>query len=139
MEMDPEEAVRVLMNDGIAFATRMLKEYGEFHPYARSLNGALAITDIAAYDGDEIPPGANLLDLLEEGLRKKVISDADIAIATFTNVSLRDEHDARVNAVQIGLEHEGGYSLNVYFPYSVSATGVSYGERITMEREPNIF
>jgi hypothetical protein len=137
--MDPKEAVHVLMNDGIAFATKMLKEHGKFHPYARSLSGALAITDIAAYDGDEFPPGANLLQLLEEGLREKVISDADIAIATFTNVSLRDEHDARGNAVQIGLEHAGGYSVNVYFPYSVSEAGVSYGELITMEREPNIF
>lgn len=137
--MDPKEAVQVLMNDGISFATRMLEQHAKFHPYARSLNSALAITDIAAYDGDEHPPVANLLALLEQGLREKVSSDVDIAIATFTHVSLRDESNNRTNAVQIGLEHEGGYSVYVYFPYSISETGVSYGDLIAMERTPNIF
>ena len=137
--MDSKEAVQILMNDGIAFATKMLGEYGEFHPYGRTLSNELLIADIAAFDGEDNPGGASLLELLEDGLRKKVISDSDIGIATFTNVRLREENDNLIDSVQVGLEHVDGYAINVYFPYSISEEGVLYGELIAMERSATIY
>ena len=68
--MEPKEAAEYLMNDGITFATQMLCEYGEFHPYGQSLGADLKIVSIGAYDGDEFPKGADLLQLLEDGLRE---------------------------------------------------------------------
>ena len=127
------------MNDGISFAKEMLEKYGEFHPYGRSMNHHGAIANVSAYDGDEYPPGAELLGLLENGLRQKVRSDQDIAIATFTNVSLRDEQGEAIDAVQVGLEHKDGYSINVYYPFTIDNGEVSFGELIAMEREPNVF
>ena len=137
--MQPEEAVRLLMNDGISFATKMLRESGEFHPYARTLSRDLAIIDIAAFDGEDKPEGASQLELLESGLRAKVSEDSDIAVATFTNVKLRLDDEKPVDAVQIGLEHRQGYSINVYFPYSIKKTEVSFGDPIPTQRDSVVF
>ena len=137
--MDSEEAVQILVNDGIAFATKMLSEFGEFHPYGRSLSKTFIISDIAAFNEADNPDNASYLELLENGLREKVSSDSDIAIATFTNVRLREENDNLIDAVQIGLEHEVGYAINIYFPYSINEEGVLYGELIAMERAANIY
>ena len=137
--MDSEEAVQILVNDGIAFATKMLSESGVFHPYGRTLSKTFNISDIAAFNNADNPHEASFLELLENGLREKVASDSEIAIATFTNVRLREENDDLIDAVQIGLEHEDGYAINIYFPYSINEEGVQYGELIAMERTASIY
>jgi hypothetical protein len=137
--MEPKQAVEYLMNDGITFAKQMLSEYGEFHPYARALGADLEIVNVDAYDGDELPSGSALLQLLEDGLREKVNADGDLAIATFTNVTLRNSSGDPVDTVQVGLEHASGYAVNVYYPYSISDQGINYGNLIAMQRDPNIF
>ena len=137
--MEPKESVEYLMNDGISFATHLLSEYGEFHPFGRALGKDSKIVNVAAYDGEEFPAGADALQLLENGLREKVSADGDVAIATFANVTLRDENQTPIDAVQVGLEHVSGYSVNVYYPYSLNDEGVLYGDLIAIEREPNIF
>ena len=137
--MDSKEAVQILMNDGIAFATKMLGEFGEFHPYGRTLSNELVVTDIAAFNGEDNPNGVSFLELLEDGLREKVASDSEIAIATFTNIRLREENNNLIDAVQVGLEHVDGYAINVYFPYSINEEGVLYGELIAMERDATVY
>jgi hypothetical protein len=137
--MDSKEAVQILMNDGIAFATTKLGEFGEFHPYGRTLSKELVIVDIPAFDGEDNPDDVSFLELLENGLREKVISDSDIAIATFTNVGLREENGNLIDAVQVGLEHLDGYAINVYFPYTIGEEGVLYDELIAMERSATVY
>ncbi|MEM7561614.1 MAG: hypothetical protein AAF353_01055 [Pseudomonadota bacterium] len=127
------------MNDGISHASKMLVESGEFHPYGRTLGGDLAIVDIAAFDDQENPEDLSLLDLLEKGLRTKVASDSDIAIATFTKVKLRIEAEKPLDAVQVGLEHEGGYSINIYLPYSITTEGIHYDDPIPTERDAVVY
>lgn len=139
MTMEPKEAVEHLMNDGIDFATEMLRKHGEFHSYGITLDANGEICNVAAYDGEEFPNGAEQLQLLEDGIRKKALADGDVAAAVFTNVGLRDDSGKSINAVQVGLEHLSGYAVNVFYPYTIENKEVSYGELIAMEREPCLF
>jgi len=137
--MHPKEAVELLMNDGISFAKRMLSEYGEFHPYGRVLGADSKIVVVAVNDVNEYPIGAEYLQLLEDGLRDKASKDGDMAIATFANVPLRGKNAEPNEAIQVSLEHISGYSVNVYYPYSINEGDVKYGDLIAMTRAPNIF
>lgn len=61
----PKEQVEELMNEGIAFAERMLREHGEFFPFGVVRKSGGSIQHVGASDGRERPPSRELIDLLK--------------------------------------------------------------------------
>ena len=137
--MNQKETFKILMDNGISFAKEMLEKYGEFYPYGRSMNDNKDISVINAYNGEEYPSGIELLKLLEADLTQKSTNENVIAIATFTNVTMQGNNKESINAVQVGLEHKEGYSVNVYYPYVIEDQKVIFDELNAVERTPNIF
>lgn len=138
--MTQKDDVTLLMNDGLEFAEKMLSEYGEFHPFARTMDRLGGVTDVGAFDGREFPPGSEALAFLEGGLKMKVEKDNDLAVAVFSNVTLTDrETGSRMDAVQVGLEHREGYSVNVLFPYELAGKAVALKDPIATVRHRCVY
>jgi hypothetical protein len=130
--------VEALMNEGFDFAHRMLLEHGEFHPFAVVASCEGELRHVAGWDGRELPPGIELLDLISRGLREE--AGELLAVALFSNVAVGSrETESHGDAVQAALEHSSGYAVNVYLPY-VSADGVlDLGEVFAAPRVPTVF
>jgi len=139
--MTPKEEVEALMNEGIAFATKLLSEHGEFFPFGVTMHSLGEIQYVAAYDGDEHPPSEEIANLLLAAFRDRATAGEYKATAIFINVTLRDQTDGSGrDAVQAGLDHLSGYSVNVFFPYSLSQSGnVEFDDLVATARESTIF
>jgi hypothetical protein len=64
-----KEEATTLMNAAVPFAEKMLKEHGEFFPYASAIASDGAITMVAAKLDTEQPAAAVVVKKLEEALR----------------------------------------------------------------------
>jgi hypothetical protein len=53
---DPKAETESLLNAALPFAQKMLKEHGEFYPYAFTLRADGTMAMVAGYDGREKPP-----------------------------------------------------------------------------------
>ncbi len=137
----PKEQAEELMNEGIAFAERMLREHGEFFPFGvvRKADGSIQL--VGASDGQEQPPSQALINLLNQGFRKGAQAGDYTATAIFYDVLITPPGSpAKSDAVQVGLEHRSGYCVNVFFPYQRSSDGtVQFGELFAGRREATVF
>lgn len=140
MKTEAKSEAEVLMNDGITFAQRMLREHGEFHPFARALDAGGNIRSVAAFDGREFPPGSEALEYLESALRIAVREEGHVAVAVLSNVTVKDQRSGEaLDAVRVGLEHHSGYVVDVYFPYQLVAGEVAFGDLFAGPRVPTIY
>jgi hypothetical protein len=138
--MTPKEQVEQLMNEGLPFATRMLAEHGEFHPFGVALTAEGVIQHLGATDGREHPPAQALLDLLLGAMRAGAKEGKYTAIAVFFDVRVqRPGAHSKSDAVQVGLEHRDGYCADVFFPYSLKAGSVAYGDVFAQQRDGSVF
>ena len=134
--MMAKEQCNALMNEGYAFAQLMLKNDGEFHPYAVTLTTDGSMTHVGATDGREFPPGADVLALLMRGLRAQSAAREIDAFGLFSRVVVGP--DGR-DAGRAELEHCDGYSVSVFLPYTLTEDGPTYGDLFAMAREPSAF
>jgi len=139
--VSPKEQVEELMNGGIGFAERMLRERGEFFPFGAVRKSDGSIQLVGASDGREQPPSRDLIDLLNQGFRKGAQSGNYAATAIFVDVlTTPPGSSTKTDAVQVGLEHRSGYCVDVFFPYHRSADGtVQWGELFASKREGSVF
>lgn len=137
----PKEQVEELMNEGIAFAERMLREHGEFFPFGVVRKSDGSIQHVGASDGREQPPSQDLIDLLNQGFRKGAESGDYAATAIFFDVLITPPGSStKTDAVQVGLEHRAGYCVDVFFPYHRGSDGgVQWGELFASKREGSVF
>ncbi len=138
--MTPKEEVEQLMSDGVAFATQMLSEHGEFYPFGRTLlyNGEIQLH--SASTGSAFPPSRELLDLLIDGFREGAREHKYKAVALIFDVTVVDPHSGQTtDAVQVGLEHSDGYCADVYLPYSLDNGAVRYGETFASRRQGLVY
>ena len=139
--MTPKEDVEQLMNEGIEFAARMLREHGEFYPFGVVRKADGNIQHVGASDGREKPPSAALIDVLRSSYRQEGQAGRYSATAMFYDVRIVPPgKSAKSDAVQVELEHSGGYCANVFFPYTRDEGGhVSFGEIFASKRDPTVF
>ena len=138
--MKPKQQVEELMNEGIAFAERMLREHGEFFPFGIVRKSDGSIQHVGAWDGREQPPSTDLIELINQGFRTGADSGEYVATAIFFDVlTTPPGSSAKTDAVQVGLEHRSGYCVNVFFLYSRSPDGVvEFGELFASKREGSV-
>jgi hypothetical protein len=137
----PKEQLEVLMNEGIPFAEKMLREHGEFFPFGLVQKADGSVQQIDASDGREHPPSKDVVELLDRAFRRGAESGDYAATAIFVVVRVAPPGSAtKIDAVQVGLEHRSGYCVDVFFPYQRSADGTfEWGELFASKREGSAF
>lgn len=140
--MNPRRESEGLMNAVLPLAERMLREYGEFYPYGGYMKPNGEIVNIGAKDEEtEYPKSKDLTYVLRDFLSRLVeAGECKATVLVF---------DVRVNlpgtgtkgdALQVCLDHQDGYSAEVFVPYEVCEDGhVTYGETFAQEGRYEVF
>jgi hypothetical protein len=139
--MNPKEDVEQLMNEGFEFAAKVLREHGEFYPFGIVRKADGNIQHVGAADGTEHPPSAALIEILRSTYRQEAQAGRYSATAMFYDVRITPPgKSAKSDAIQVELEHSGGYCADVFFPYTRDSAGnVSFGEIFASKRDLTVF
>ena len=138
METQKAEVER-LLEEGMPFAVKMLQRHGEFHPFGVVTRTGGEIAHFGAWTGEEFPLAAKLVESLINAIRSQSSELSSSAI--FRNVSVREATSGEpVDAIEAGLEHSKGYSVNVFFPYRFGPQGeLEVGDPFACVRVPQSF
>jgi hypothetical protein len=117
---DPKADSESLLNAALPFAQRMLKEHGEFYPYAVTLRADGTTAMVAGYDGRERPPSLEIIDILKGGLRADAAAHKIVASAIVSDVLTADPSTgAKTDAISVALDHRDHYSIVVLLRYTL--------------------
>jgi hypothetical protein len=118
-----------LLAELLPFAERMLLQYGEFYPFAKSMSLVGEIRDVGGWDGNEHPSSSDLIRFLVDGLRHQAELGIIRAYGICLNVRARKSEDALMtDAICCRLEHVNGEAVAVFIPYhKTPTTEVFYG------------
>ena len=135
-----KEDSQVLMESVLPLAEKLLSMHGEFFPYGGAMKPNGETVSLAASDGDEHPPSAELIKLFQASFKTAAENNEYKATALVydTRVQL-PESDEKSDAIAIALDHVTGYSVVVFIPYSISNKQLSYGDIFAQTGENNIF
>ena len=135
-----KEDSQVLMESVLPLAEKLLSEHGEFFPYGGAMKPSGEIVSVAAYDGDEHPPSAELIKLLQDSFKASAKNKEYKATAVVYDVRVQlPESGEKSDAIAIALDHETGYSVVVLIPYNISNDQISYGTIFAQAGKNNIF
>jgi hypothetical protein len=122
--MTPKAECEVLLKEMLVFAERMLREYGEFHPFGGTIRRDGRIALVSGRTNMDFPPAADVIRILEDGFRHEAAAGDIRAAALVVNVSiLPPEQSHKVDAIGIALDHRDDYAVRVFFPYHLPAEG----------------
>jgi hypothetical protein len=121
-------------------AGRMLREFGEFHPYGYIMRPDGEIVRVGATTGDEHPASKDLISILRDGYRKeaeagRLLVAAVVYDARVATPSMSEKKDA----VAFQIDHRDGYSVEVFFPYSLDSTDVVFDPPFAQKGADAIF
>jgi len=137
----PKEEVETLMNSLLPFAKQMLAKHGEFYPYGGyiALNGK--ITHVGGQiEGTDHPKSQPIIDLLRENLKQKAQSGELKAVAIIYDVRIKPPGEKdKTDAIQVCLDHEGGYSAEVLFPYTIANGELQFGKTFAHKGDGKMF
>jgi hypothetical protein len=129
-----------LMNAMLPFAEKMLSEHSEFFPYAGAMTLDGKIVNVAGYDGREQPPSADIIELLNNELRKDADAGQYKATAVVSDVRVVPPgKTAKTDAIAIALDHRDNYSVVVLFPYSLAGAVLTLGEPFARKGDNRMF
>ncbi|MBS1835679.1 MAG: hypothetical protein JST65_23380 [Acidobacteria bacterium] len=139
--MTPKHESETLMNAVLPVAERMLTQHGEFYPYGGCMRLDGSITHIGAEDADtDHPKSKDMLFALKDSLREIAGRGECKAVAVVFDVSISLPNSGeRSDAIQVNVEHEGGYSVEVFFPYRLADGELIYGETLVQQGKHEIF
>jgi hypothetical protein len=139
--VDAKADVQRLVDSALPFAEQMLRQYQEFHPFGAHIGNDGRIGNDGAYDGDEHPNPADLIELLERSYREDATRKGLRACVILYDVRVvppgkKEKQDAIAAAV----DHRAGLSLVVVYPYRFDANHELQIEApFTMKGATNIF
>jgi hypothetical protein len=129
------------MNEILPLAEKMLREYGEFHPYGGYLKPDGEVVHVGAQDTDtDYPKARDLIYVLRSSFQGLARADQCKAVAMVFYVTVTlPESDQKSDAIQVCVEHVEGYAAEVFFPYQIVNKEVVYGETFAQQRKHEIF
>lgn len=136
----PKEQCETLLDSVLPFAEKMLKEHGEFYPFGATLkrDGTQALA--AADNGTDKPASQPLIDLLKSGFRAAAVKGDIVASALAYDVRVTPPGSStKTDAVAVELDHRDGYSVVVFFPYTVKSGSVVFGDAFANAGANSIF
>jgi hypothetical protein len=137
----PKEEVEELMRSLLPVAERMLKEAGEFYPYGGYTESDGKITHVSGrIEGTDHPKSKPIIDMLIEKFKQMARSGTIKAAAVIFDVRIKlPGAENKTDAIQVCLDHRGGYSVEVLFPYIVSKGELQFGKAFAQEGDDEIF
>jgi hypothetical protein len=135
-----EAEAEQLMNDALPFAKQMLVKHGEFFPYGMAMQLDGKVTPVATNDGRNYPRSTDIIAELKrafiEGARARkykataLVYDARVVVP---------KTGSRSDAIAVSLDHRDGYSVVVFFPYTIEHSTLTIGEAFASKGEKGIF
>jgi hypothetical protein len=128
------------MNAALPFAEEMLATYGEFLPYGQAMAEDGKIVAVGATDGREHPPSKDLIQILKDGFKAGAREGKYKATAIVYDIWIAlPGTDMKSDAIAVSLNHRGGYSALVFFPYQLEGQQVVMGDVFAQEEENYVF
>jgi hypothetical protein len=139
--MNPKQESEKLMNKMLPLAERMLRQYGEFHPYGGYMKPDGTIVDVGADDSDtDFPKSKDSIYVLRSSFQEMAHSKKCKAVAIVFDVVVNlASSNRKSDAIQVCLEHVDGYSAEVFFPYQITNNEIIYDETFAQEGKHEIF
>ena len=139
--MNAKQESERLMNSLLPLAETMLRQYGEFYPYGGYMKPDGTIVDVGAEDRDaEHPKSKDLIYVLQRSFQEMARAAKCKAVAIFFDVVVNSPNSGiKSNAIQVCLDHEDGYSAEVFFPYRLANNEILYDEAFAQQGEEAIF
>jgi hypothetical protein len=135
--MDARLEAERLMNELRPFASQMLARYGEFVPFGGYIDSHGKFVRVGAESKGELSPAARL-DQLTMMLLAVAKNRKPRALGYAANVTVNEEDGVPLDAIQVILEHKGGFFADVYFVYTLHEGKVTIDRTITRERLPSL-
>jgi hypothetical protein len=137
----PKEDCEELMRSTLPLAERMLKEHGEFYPYAGHMTSSREIVHVGGkIEGTDHPKSQPLIELLQESFRKQARNGEIKATSIIFDVRITPPgSDEKTDAIQVCLDHRDGYSVKVIFPYKITNGELLFGQTFAQRGENKIF
>ena len=83
----------------------------------------------AVHDDSGHPKPEDLLPILRRSLQEMARTNECKAVAVVFNVIVTlPQSNLKSDAIQASIEHENGYSVEVFFPYQVVGDEIAYGK-----------
>ncbi|MCX8003845.1 MAG: hypothetical protein N2688_02640 [Burkholderiaceae bacterium] len=125
-----DESVRArfqrLLDAARPFAERMLREEGEFIPFAATLNSAGTVALLAGDVGVERPASTAVIEFLRESL-SRLSTDEQVVAAAICFMGVATGRNTDVAVFQMC--DVWGNALEIYLPYRILAKGeVEFGQ-----------
>jgi hypothetical protein len=137
---DPKADSESLLNAALPFAQKMLREHGEFYPYAVTLRADGTTAMVAGYDGREKPPSLDIIDLLKRGLRADAGAHKIIASAIVSDVLTTDSSTGlKTDAISVALDHRDHYSVVVLLRYKLKNSSLEVAPPTAQKGAADIF
>ena len=113
----------LLLDSLLPFAEKMLREHREFLPFGGSMKHDGKIIHEGAYNGSEQPPSQELIDLLRKAHQQAAQEKRLRACATIYDIrTIPPGLSEKQDAIAVEIDHFGGYSGVVIFPYKFDDT-----------------
>lgn len=136
--MTAKQDAEKLMNFLVPFAKKMLIEHGELWPFGGYIKPSGEIVSVAV----EVPQAGiekprQMIESLEEQFRGKARRNELSVSGIVFDVRVKPpQEEDKCDAIQINLEHEGGYSATVFHTYCTNA-GDIYFNKVFAQPGPN--
>ena len=128
-----------LMNSSLALAKDLLLQDGEFKPFASAITAHKELQHVAGVSKGERSSG-EIVELLERSLREEADERAYEAIAIVSDVRFEVDGETEPRAaVQVTLEHRGGYCVDVIAPYRRTDENLEYDALMAASRSGRVF
>jgi hypothetical protein len=136
-----KQEVEELMNSLLPLAKKMLAEAGEFYPYGGYIDQNGRITHVSGrIEGTDYPKSKPIIDLLTRNFQQGAKDKKLKATAVIFDVRIRPPgEDNKTDAIQVCLDHQGGYSAKVLFPYTIKNGEVLFGNTFAHKGDGEIF
>jgi hypothetical protein len=134
MDTSAKDESKLLVDELLPFAQKLLSEHGEFFPFGATINVDGVIGLAGAATGDDHPPSSELISILRGAFAKKAKAGEVRAVAIAYDVLVQHPNASeKTDAVAIDIEHRDSYCVTVFFPYSLRGTEVTFGETFTIQ------
>ncbi len=122
------------------FAEQMLTKYGEFIPYGSTMNSDRKIASVGGDTGDEHPKSQEMIDLLRAAFRRQAQEGTIMACALAYDIrTIPPGQSQKTDAIAVNLDHRGGMSIVVIYPYRIENKKVTMGKSWAVKGEGKIF
>jgi hypothetical protein len=137
---DAKDDSESLLNAALPIAEKMLKEHGEFYPYAFTLRADGTTAMVAGYDGHEKPPSLDVIDLLKKSLRADAAAHKIVASAIVSDVLTTDPSTGvKTDAISVALDHRDHYSIVVLLRYKLHNSSLDVASPTAQKGMADIF